>query len=532
MATLPPNPNNAHPSRHFPPLPTDVELVSLYPADLELVNAQILFRHGERTPVRARFQTWGLAPFWPYCTIAQRFTHAIVNLPFASDNNDEHGSAGGQNIVPAEYVRKLESVAKHVPFNLPVPAHAGTGRSPQLSSTFSTDNLCMLGELTDLGRRTGFILGERLRWLYVDKLNFLPDRFSDPSFFYFRSSHISRSNETLLSLLHALYPPTLRDGLRPTIFTRLFPQENSYPNDENCKRLSELGFMFAEIVASRWNPILARQDGVSGAVRDAVPDGVAIDGSPRASGIFDTVSSCVAHGVDLPDGFKRADVVATIRDAVVDEWYLGVQKSAEYRRLAVGALVGDFLYRIKTAAAAHTASNIEPSASYKLWLPFWRSQPQPQVKPEKLALYASHDTTIASILSALRVFDNTWPPFTSDLRFELFADTPTTITTTSTTPPNYYVRLTYNDVPLTLPSCAKYYKTDKTLCSLQQFEAAVNEFIPRDWERECRQNLGKPVLDNDSIAQEYSAVAQQRRQNRHDHGQDDDDSVQMVKPQA
>jgi acid phosphatase len=39
------------------------ELKALYPTGLELQLVQVLLRHGERSPVSARFQNAGLAPF-------------------------------------------------------------------------------------------------------------------------------------------------------------------------------------------------------------------------------------------------------------------------------------------------------------------------------------------------------------------------------------------------------------------------------------------------------------------------------------
>lgn len=43
------------------PAYSEGELQRLYPDSLELQLVQILMRHGERTPVRARFQNAGLA---------------------------------------------------------------------------------------------------------------------------------------------------------------------------------------------------------------------------------------------------------------------------------------------------------------------------------------------------------------------------------------------------------------------------------------------------------------------------------------
>ncbi|KAK9462769.1 histidine phosphatase superfamily [Lipomyces oligophaga] len=513
-------------SREFPPLPTLEELKALYPDDLELIQVQVLFRHGERTPVRARFQTWGLQPFWPFCKIAERFVQSIVTYPNA-------------DVTPFEYVRRLESVANHLPKNIPVAA-SGFKQGDH-------DGLCMLGELTDLGRYTGFVLGERLRWKYVDQLGFLPRLFDDHGPFYFRSSHIARSNETLLSLFQGLYPSTFQaGGIKPVVYTRLFPQENSYPNDENCRRLSELGFMFAEVVAHKWNPVLAGYP--SSQVKDVLPDGIAIDGSPRASGVFDTVAACKAHDVALPAGFDDPKVVDTIREAVIDEWYLGVQSSNEYRKLAVGALAGDFVHRMEAAVQYDTEKqNLAPhliAAQKKLrdLLAQGTTTPDKLVgggNPDiKLALYGSHDTTIASLLCALEAFDRKWPPFTADLTMELFAknvyaekiepiqlvSTPNTSESDSSAANthqkkpvkrDYYVRLSYNDQILRLPGCVpegRHLPGDESICTFSAFQRIVDSFTPINWERECRTNLGEPLKDAPEIAKAFAQIPRQSGQ--------------------
>ncbi|KAK7202670.1 histidine phosphatase superfamily [Myxozyma melibiosi] len=470
-------------SRDFPPFPSPDEIKKLYPSNLELLQVQVLFRHGERTPVRARFQTWGLQPFWPFCKIAERFTQTIVSFP-------------NEAATPFEYVRRLESVARELPKNVPVPA---SGFKPG-----EHDGLCMLGELTDLGRLTGFKLGEKLRRLYVDELKFLPQMFADHSDFYFRSSHVARSNETLLSLFQALYPTTYRaPGLKPVIYTRLFPQENAYPNDENCKRLSELGFMFAEIVAHKWNPVLAGR--TSDLLRDVLPNGVAIDGSPARP-----ASSTPSPPAWLTTSHSRTASKTT--SAVIEEWYLGVQKSKEYRTLAVGALAGDFLHRIKLAVAGdQKAHGINSGSLVDL---FKGSSSAPKEQPVKLALYGSHDTTIASLLCALDAFDNKWPPFTSDLTFELFAkpspSSPSSSPSSSPkNPRDYYVRLSYNDEILHLPACASpgtNLDGDSSFCALAAFSAAVDEFVPQNWELGCRSNLNKTIVDAPEMDAAFKAI--------------------------
>lgn len=43
---------------------TEAELAKLYPTDLQLEQVQVLLRHGERSPVNARFKNAGLAAYW------------------------------------------------------------------------------------------------------------------------------------------------------------------------------------------------------------------------------------------------------------------------------------------------------------------------------------------------------------------------------------------------------------------------------------------------------------------------------------
>lgn len=56
---------------------TDDELAKSYPKHLELQQVQILLRHGERTPVSARFENAGLSANWPYCNAANAMKSAL-----------------------------------------------------------------------------------------------------------------------------------------------------------------------------------------------------------------------------------------------------------------------------------------------------------------------------------------------------------------------------------------------------------------------------------------------------------------------
>jgi acid phosphatase len=80
-----------------------------------------------------------------------------------------------------------------------------------------------------------------------------------------------------------------------------------------------------------------------------------------------------------------------------------------------------------------------------------------------MALYGTHDTTIAALLATLDVFDNRWPCFTSNITFELFQEEEREdsslsarflrLFSSSTREPFHgnFVRMKYNQTVVTLP---------------------------------------------------------------------------------
>ena len=114
------------------------ELQSLYPEGLQLQLVQVLLRHGERSPVSARFQNAGLGAYWPYCAVARQMISATLE---AEDNK----------WTPLQWRRRIETFGSD---DGPVMASGPCGE---------VDSVCNLGELTDKGRQTTWDLGRRLR---------------------------------------------------------------------------------------------------------------------------------------------------------------------------------------------------------------------------------------------------------------------------------------------------------------------------------------------------------------------------------
>ncbi|PKX93682.1 putative acid phosphatase [Aspergillus novofumigatus IBT 16806] len=461
------------------------ELEKLYPKELQLQLVQVLdlrtVIQGERTPVSSRFQNAGLAPYWPYCNVARRM------IQMAASEKDLSSWNGFQ------WRRKMEAFGDR---DESVVAVGATG---------DIEGICQHGELTDRGRETTFELGQRLRHLYVDQLGFMPKIKSDTEDMYLRATPIPRALESLQQAFWGMYPASARtqDFPPPVIVARSFSDETLYPNEGNCRRFRQLARLFADRAAKRWNES-EQMNYLNSVWSKWMPDA-----SPQIA-FYDK---------------KAREYTNTI---AVDEWFAGYTESREYRKLGIGALMGDVVDRMVNAAA-NGGWRSERSAS---------GSSAENGKAIKFAMSGCHDTTLAAILGSVGAFDARWPPFTSSIAIELFsrAENPppsspspsakqrgllsyltghdvapssdTDRTPLSSLPnstrqalQNHYVRIRYNDRPVRIPGCAakaeNHLPGDETFCTLDAFKEIVDKFTPENWREECVQNLGEGLYGKD-----------------------------------
>ncbi|KAL2753639.1 hypothetical protein ACRALDRAFT_2111423 [Sodiomyces alcalophilus JCM 7366] len=501
---------------------TDAELRQLYPPHLQLQFVQVLMRHGERTPVNARFENTGLPAFWPYCAATRNLTSALLH-------------PDSDSWTAPEWRRRLETFG---PDDGPVAAAGPRGE---------LDAICDMGMLTDLGRTTTYHLGRRLRSLYVDRLGFLPPTIADADSFYLRSTPVPRALESLQQAFTGLYPASARAPSfpNPTILIRSPPDETLFPNEAHCRRFAALARAFAQRAADRWNdsPEMAYLNKKLGKWMPPGSPAVAVDGRPRLSGIMDTINATRAHDrpeTTLPSDFYDPKAIDIIHRIAVEEWFAGYRESNEYRTLGIGGLLADIVGRMVGSAEGSAADGAHE-------LPTQRS-------PLKMGLSGCHDTTLGAVLTSLGTSAAAdWPPFTSHIALELFrsADLPAPASasaspaaaapetspasressgwffnffnwssspqpapgtpppgigrkpTESLTPPErekldgYYVRLRYNDEPVTIPGCkpaGNHLDGDESFCTLEAFKSIVDKFTPTNWKQQCRSNKTAPVF--------------------------------------
>ncbi|KAK7923244.1 acid phosphatase [Apiospora marii] len=525
-----------------PPYTQD-ELKALFPPGLDLQLVQILLRHGERSPVSARFQNAGLPAFWPYCSAVTQLKAAVLDR--SANTTTPH------QFTTLEWKRRLEAFGPH---DEPVIARGPGGE---------LDAICDMGMLTDTGRITTYDLGARLRYLYVDQLRYLPPALADADSFYLRATPIPRALESLKQTFTGLYPPHTRspDFPAPSILTRAPADETLFPNDSNCRRFAALSRAFAQRAADRWNetPDMAYLNKLYGAWMPEDSPRVAVDGKPRLSGIMDTVNSTLAHGPEtrLPSKFYDKKGLAIVEKIGVEEWFAGYKESREYRALGIGGLMGDVVSRMVGSAERSTADGEYESAHDLSAASIKRGT---AATPIRFGLSGCHDTTLAAVLASLGAFEgDKWPPYTSHIAIEMFhkadqkrAPPSNLSSTTPTIPPaeanptnsgarnswfgsltswfggssssvkpgapppgigrkpttdltadekrkleGYYVRLRYNDAVVKVPGCAKpgnHLEGDDSFCTLEAFKSIVDKYVPKDWKAECKANVGAPAF--------------------------------------
>ncbi|KAI4161235.1 MAG: hypothetical protein LQ342_005026 [Letrouitia transgressa] len=367
-----------------------------------------------------------------------------------------------------------------------------------------------LGQITDKGRETTLALGERLRRLYVDQVGFMPKIISNADMIYLRATPLSRAIDSVQQTFVGMYPATARTASfpPPTIVKREFVDEILFPNEGNCQRFRQLCRAFAQRAADRWNNSrdLEYINSLLSKWMPSPSPRVAVDSRPRLSGIMDTVNSTLAHGPQtrLPPAFYDPKAQEIIDRIVVEEWFSGYKESAEYRKLGIGALLGDVVSRMVGSAEKVSDDGQLDVQGVEGDLGLGRDSET----AIKFALNGCHDTTVAAILCSLGAFEGEkWPPYTSHVALELFRDSSAPLAPEALGPrkapkqsffgsakktietshsmarkplsemkeeekeklKGYYVRVRYNDRPIVVPGCrlsGKHWNGDESFCTL------------------------------------------------------------------
>ena len=354
----------------------------------------------------------------------------------------------------------------------------------------------------------------------------MPKLISDADMIYLRATPMPRALESVQQAFWGMYPLTARTASfpPPTIITRTPADETLYPNEANCRRFSQLSRAFAQRTADRWNESeeIRYLNKLIGKWMPEDSPRVAVDSHPRLSGIMDTINSTLSHGPEtlLPKEFYDPRGRKIIEQIGVEEWFSGYKERQEYRSVGVGGLVGDVVSRMIGSVEANGNDGILEVGGESGSIGTGRGGENSL----KFGLSGCHDTTLAGVLSSLGAFEGeSWPPYTSHIALELFrqkarasddissipnaagkdqksnatsklaaffggrpqpdrpqgiARRPWTELTADekTSFEGYYVRVRYNDRPVTIPGCkssGNHLAGDESFCTLVRYSALV-----------------------------------------------------------
>ncbi|KAF9384989.1 hypothetical protein CPB97_005211 [Podila verticillata] len=378
-----------------------------------LTSVQMFIRHGDRTPTVALVAdanvTWDCDDLGSY-------------IYTSSDNH----------LDPQNPIRHTFAVARQI--------IASPRKSP--FARYNWKGSCTPGQLTPLGAQQHRTLGGILRDIYVDRWKFLPADF-DPATIYVRSTDFWRTQQSAESLITGLYEPQVAKGRPPLFQMEVVPSAVEYMtiNTDLCPRAKELEQVIMESFS--YKQVQNHTEGYVHEVSQIMePDAF----------LLDTVLPRLCHKLEpyCEEGQPNRCTTPAMGDLILSKTaldtaalYRDVPESREFLRLGMGPLAKDILDNFVTA-----------------------SRRTPQFK-----LYSGHDTTIAPLLGLLESTDMRWPPYASNLIFELW-----------TAPSGErFVRIFQN---------GNLMKTTTNWCNLEwcamsQFTANMEKYIPRDVLEEC-----------------------------------------------
>ncbi|PBP28871.1 hypothetical protein BUE80_DR000062 [Diplocarpon rosae] len=432
---------------------TQEELQKLYPKDLELQLVQVLLRHGERSPVSARFQNAGINGFWPYCSVARQMMAATWE---STERKWE----------PMQWRRRLETFGKD------------DGPSIASGPKGEVDAVCNLGELTDKGRETTWELGRRLRHLYVDQLQAFAQRTADrwnntdemqylnkllSKWMPENSKRVAVDSHPRLSGIMDTVNSTLAHG--PA--TRL-PKE--FYDSKGRKLIEKIGV--EEWFSGYQESAEYRQLGIGALMGDVVER---------------MVGSVEKNGNDghLEIGGK--------------DGFLGDGRGGEKSiKFALSGCHDTTLAAVLSSLGAFDGEPWPPYTSHialELFKKFEGPQPRDAMKDN-----SKHERPSGGQSSWISSFfgGNAASKITTGISRQ---NIETLSVPERSKLDGYFVRLRYNDKVMSVPGCkprGKHLDGDDSFCTLDAFKSIVDKYTPKDWKLACLSNMDASAFPKNS----------------------------------
>ncbi|XP_067649330.1 prostatic acid phosphatase-like [Haliotis asinina] len=310
-----------------------------------------------------------------------------------------------------------------------------------------------LGWLTTFGMQEQYSLGRFLRRRYK---GFLSDKYIHTEI-RVESSDVDRCLMSAYSNLAGLYPPSGDQLWNSSILWQPIPvhtrpeeEDNELNMGEDCPRYDQL--YNASLKSDRVKKEESQNKGFYEFITSVT--GVSHESIADIWQIADTLFCEKLHNVSWPS-WVNSTVYKKLRD--LESWgfdlmYYGKEES----RLKGGPLLSHWINLTREKIKNQTTDIV------------------------KMNMFSAHDTTVAAVLSALRVYNKLSPPYTSTVIMELHQNTlgdfyvEMYFRNTTSRDPNDDTQ-PYN---LTIPGC-------DFKCPFNQFVSLTRDMVPTDWKKEC-----------------------------------------------
>ncbi|ETV74830.1 hypothetical protein H257_10888 [Aphanomyces astaci] len=310
---------------------------------------------------------------------------------------------------------------------------------------------CSLGQLTDEGFAQEVQNAKHFRDAYVTSAVglFAADEavdLTDPSDVYFESSDIPRTVQSGQTIVQGMFPSVAHPTKPVPWHTQDKAVSTIFPNEANCPTLAAVGKQWlASPEFHAWAVAPANLE------LDAALDETLTSFS--APSLFDCLmtSKCTDRRIPMSDELFRVTVHREETSVLLQYLF----HDSKYSKVAMKA----FLQQAITSRLLDAAENHH------------------RRRPLRLALYSVHDSSLMALLAALGgdLWLTEWVPYASHMVFEVYrakrsrqANTLSDHTTASIDHPSFFVRVLYQGQPLLLGPCTT------ELCPVDELAALVD----------------------------------------------------------
>ncbi|KAI9297429.1 phosphoglycerate mutase-like protein [Neoconidiobolus thromboides FSU 785] len=352
---------------------------------------------------------------------------------------------------------------------------------------------CSTGQLTPKGMAYQFKLGQNLNKIYIEQLKFLnKDWHSAKKDVFVRATDVWRTHQSAISLMSGMFPYNYNQQFTPQQFKKYelpiysLPTETEYilPNPKNCPNLANLELKVRESVPMQKllnQTLVDRKNFLSIVVDSNTTKRVEYAKAYDFAYFTDILQARTCHKMpaicNLKDGSKcvTQEIIDNTMVAGNTQYRL-LFRDNEHQFPSLAKLrMGAFLLEMKRTLLSHVAKNID---SKKL-VDYNHSSIKQMGELKKLYYYSAHDTSIIPLLGAINATDMRWPPYSSNMQFELWKKD-----CTSKDLDQFHLRAFYNGNPLITSWCNGTCKLtsflnflDKKLNLIGGFEAYLEESI-------------------------------------------------------